>query len=236
MLLKDSPPNISVADRVYQSIRQDISTATLKPGERLVLRQLAKQFGTSNIPVLEALRRLESDGLAVSHRNAGAQVKVWSESDINGAFMARQALEGVTARLFARYATETERAELVEHGRLFDEACAEADVQGAISADIQLHLFIARCANSGDFDMTNPPLLFRMAENSYYVARAVYSAHQQGSVVHVIKSSAGAHDEMIEALNSGDEARAEEAAEAHVQRAIDNLLRTIIARNSWEIF
>lgn len=231
MVIQDPASNSTVADRVYRSMREDISTAALKPGERLVLRQLAKQFGTSNIPILEALRRLEGDGLTVSYPNAGAQVKVWHESDVKGAFLARQALEGVTSRLFAKQATDLDRAKLVEYARRFDEACVQGDVNGAIKLDIQLHLFIARCGNSQNFDMSNPPTLFRLAENSYIVARAVYSAYRDGSEVDVIRESVGSHAELVEALNSGNEDLSEQAAKQHVQQAIDGLLEVITRKS-----
>ena len=51
----------TAGDRIYHEIRSLIVSGEIKPGDRLVQRQLAGQFGTSNIPVVEAIRRLERE-------------------------------------------------------------------------------------------------------------------------------------------------------------------------------
>lgn len=71
MIAKSAQISPTAADSVYQTICENIISAKWAPGKRLVHRQLAKEFGTSNIPVVEALRRLESDGLVTSYPNAG---------------------------------------------------------------------------------------------------------------------------------------------------------------------
>ena len=48
---------------VYESLRDEIMEGELRPGERLVFNSLAKRFGVSPIPVREAVRQLESEGL-----------------------------------------------------------------------------------------------------------------------------------------------------------------------------
>src|SRR5438046_2145375 len=97
-------------DRVYQAIRGLILSGELAPGDRLVQRQLARRFGTSNIPVVEALRRLEYDGLVEGCANWSSTVRRWTFADIEALYLAREALEGVTCRLFAERAGMAERA------------------------------------------------------------------------------------------------------------------------------
>lgn len=48
---------------VYESLRDEIMEGELRPGERLVFNSLARRFGVSPIPVREAVRQLESEGL-----------------------------------------------------------------------------------------------------------------------------------------------------------------------------
>lgn len=48
---------------VYEALREEIIEGELQPGERLVFTSLASRFGVSPIPVREAVRRLESEGL-----------------------------------------------------------------------------------------------------------------------------------------------------------------------------
>ena len=59
----------------------------------------------SVLPVSEALRRLEEDGLVESRPRAGTRVRVPSESDVRDLYELREALESQAARLFAERAT-----------------------------------------------------------------------------------------------------------------------------------
>lgn len=60
--------------RVTENIRAIILSGELAPGSRIGQEALAERFGTSRIPVREALKRLESDGLVVLVPNSGAWV------------------------------------------------------------------------------------------------------------------------------------------------------------------
>ena len=60
--------------RVYEVIRERILSGAYSPGFRVVIDALAEEFGVSALPVREAIRRLEAEGLVVYRPNAGAQV------------------------------------------------------------------------------------------------------------------------------------------------------------------
>lgn len=78
---------------IYDQVRQMINTGELTAGSRLPLAPLAERFGTSEIPVREALRMLQRDGLIdiVSHR--GATVATVSWEDLYEAIYVRTSLE-----------------------------------------------------------------------------------------------------------------------------------------------
>ncbi len=61
-------------ERVYRVIRDNIARGRYAPGYRLVIDQLARELGTSPIPVREAVRRLEAEGLVAYARHVGFQV------------------------------------------------------------------------------------------------------------------------------------------------------------------
>jgi DNA-binding GntR family transcriptional regulator len=61
-------------ERVYRVIRDNIAQGRYAPGFRLVIDQLARELGTSPIPVREAVRRLEAEGLVAYARHVGFQV------------------------------------------------------------------------------------------------------------------------------------------------------------------
>ncbi|HUZ20439.1 MAG TPA: GntR family transcriptional regulator [Acidimicrobiales bacterium] len=61
-------------ERVYTAIRERILSGAYGPGYRVVIDALAEEFSVSALPVREAIRRLEAEGLVVYRPNAGAQV------------------------------------------------------------------------------------------------------------------------------------------------------------------
>ena len=67
-------PDQSLADAVVDRLRAAISSGMYKPGERLVERRLAHEFGISHIPLREALARLTEEGLVVRLPRRGARV------------------------------------------------------------------------------------------------------------------------------------------------------------------
>jgi DNA-binding GntR family transcriptional regulator len=60
--------------RLYDGLRERILSGSYGPGFRLVIDTIAREFGVSALPVREAIRRLEAEGLVVYRANAGAQV------------------------------------------------------------------------------------------------------------------------------------------------------------------
>ena len=69
-----SSPRATKQQRVYETIRERILSGTYGPGYRVVIDGLATELGVSALPVREAIRRLEAEGLIVYRPNVGAQV------------------------------------------------------------------------------------------------------------------------------------------------------------------
>src|SRR4051812_30289195 len=67
-------PRATKQQRVYETIRERILTGAYSPGFRVVIDALAAELGVSALPVREAIRRLQAEGLIVYRPNAGAQV------------------------------------------------------------------------------------------------------------------------------------------------------------------
>src|SRR6266478_3271447 len=103
------PPN---ARSIYATLRQDIVTLRLMPGEKLSENELAMRFGTSRAPVREALIRLVDDGLIDVQPQRGSFVSRISLRAMERARFVREALEvaiisqaaerGISAEIHAR--------------------------------------------------------------------------------------------------------------------------------------
>jgi DNA-binding GntR family transcriptional regulator len=86
-------------DLVLTSMRQAILTAALPPGMRLRQERLADLFGTSRIPVREALRALEYEGLVTSLPYRGFTVTELDADDVEEVYELRVLLETHAVRL-----------------------------------------------------------------------------------------------------------------------------------------
>lgn len=111
--------NLSAVDLVTAEIRRAVLTGALPPGERFSIRELARQLGVSHIPIREALRRLEGQGLIVLSRARSASVAALSGDDLAAIYRLRLRIEPDLAR---RSATLGTHAWLTELGRALEES------------------------------------------------------------------------------------------------------------------
>ncbi|QKW10291.1 GntR family transcriptional regulator [Streptomyces sp. NA04227] len=94
----------SKADLVHASLREAIAAGDLRPGERVNMDELARRFGVSKIPVREAVKRLESEGLVVSRVHSGVVVAGIERTEMRGVFLARKEIDALVAGLAAERA------------------------------------------------------------------------------------------------------------------------------------
>ena len=85
--------NSSAVDLVTAEIRRAVLTGTLAPGAQFSIRDLAEQLGVSHIPIREALRRLESQGLILLPQARSASVAPLSVADLDAIYRLRYVVE-----------------------------------------------------------------------------------------------------------------------------------------------
>ena len=98
----------SVPDRVMTELRRSILSGDLGPGQTFSLRDIAGQLGVSFIPVREALRNLEAEGLVVMHPGRSAMVAPLDLDDLHAIYRLRRTLEPELARRSCVQITDTE--------------------------------------------------------------------------------------------------------------------------------
>lgn len=98
------------AEFAYVRLREAIHSGRLHPGERIRETELAQWLSVSRTPIREALRRLESEGLASRAPRRGLIVTELDPQQILELYALRETLEGMAAGLAARYALEQEIA------------------------------------------------------------------------------------------------------------------------------
>jgi DNA-binding GntR family transcriptional regulator len=99
-------------EQVIEALRRAILDFQLKPGQRLVERELIEQLGVSRTTIREALRELTSEGLVTVVPQKGAMVTAPSLDDAIDLYEVRAALESLVVRRFVERATDEEIASL----------------------------------------------------------------------------------------------------------------------------
>lgn len=103
---------VSLSEKAYSHIRLQVFKGELEPGAQLVNRVIAKELGTSFIPVREAISRLASEGLVEQVAGAGAFVRSFDRQEISEIYDVRELFEPFAAAAAARFLTDHELAEL----------------------------------------------------------------------------------------------------------------------------
>lgn len=108
-------PAQSKSQHAYGWIKARITTQQFAPGYRLVLGSIARELDMSVVPVREAIRGLEAEGLVTFERNIGARVSMVDDSAYRHSMQALSILEGAATALAARSLTpaDIERARAI---------------------------------------------------------------------------------------------------------------------------
>lgn len=108
----------SLVDRVTDELHRAILNGDIAPGASVSIVELCQQFGVSHIPVREALRRLESEGVLSLRPGRSALVAPLSTEDLAGIYRLRKLIEG---ELVERAGTEISDESLAEATRALEE-------------------------------------------------------------------------------------------------------------------
>jgi len=146
----DTPePTTTLANRVYRALQREITMGQIRPGQRLVRREIARRLGVSPIPVIEALLRLEQDGLVESKPNCGARARAITPETIANECMLREAIECQVARLVAESATGTQLADLEAAARRLDSLMQRTDPNSVIGMELHMEFHLQLAAIAG---------------------------------------------------------------------------------------
>lgn len=200
------PQSATVQELVLTTLREAIVHGIIAPGSKLRQEDLAATFSTSRIPVREALRALEYEGLVESEPHRGFTVTSLDADQIEEIYDLRIVLESHAVRLALPLLTEDDLRELEEtYGAMVAES--DSDRQLALRERFYLRLYSITA---------RPRLVGLIARMRQEVARALRWQLVQHSPAH--------HDEFFEAIKAGDADRATYELASHY-RKIAALLR-----------
>jgi DNA-binding GntR family transcriptional regulator len=142
-------PRSVLADQVKERLLDGILTGRYAPDSRIVETQLARELGTSQAPVREALRGLEALGVVEITPFRGARVRRPTRRELLEAYAIRTALESLGARLAVPRLTDDDLDELAACVDEMQAAARDDDGAGVAEADARFH---GRLLELGDND------------------------------------------------------------------------------------
>jgi DNA-binding GntR family transcriptional regulator len=142
------PDDVSKSRRAYQWIRGRIASGEFSPGYRLVLGTLAADLAVSTVPVREALRRLEAEGLVTFERNIGARVRTVDDSEYRVALQTVCLLESAAIALAAPHLAAEDLRRARALNQVMAEGLPELDAAAFSALNQKLHrILYAACPN-----------------------------------------------------------------------------------------
>lgn len=215
----------SLSDIALERVVEAIIRGDLVPGKRLKEAVVARDLGISRGPLREAIGRLEGRNLVVRTPQIGAMIVDPSPADILDAFLLREALEGVAARLAAERMTDDEIAAL---DRLLNAHAEQPDVSAGngyyqLPGAQDFHFAIIKGSRSARLQSILLGELYHFLR--IFRFRSSLGQGRSGA-------AHAEHVEVLEALRRREPAAAEAAMRAHLTHARQSLADVLARENA----
>src|SRR4051794_11119145 len=224
-LLTDVPSGAATARRgmrlgsvAYEQIKEQLLEGRWPAGERLALGAFKSQLGVSKQPVMDALRRLESDGLVEIIPQVGCRVASYDPQEVGDFFTLFAAFEGAIAGVAAGRRTEADLTPLHDMhtriGALCGEHDAEARAHGYRVLNREFHGLIHRMARSNVVEEMSQ----RMWDLSDFL---INTAGVPQPLSNALDARHADHEAIYRALVDGDGSAARAEMERHILGTLD---------------
>ena len=130
---------LPLRDVVFNTLRQEILTGKLKPGERLMEIHLANKLGVSRTPIREAIRKLELEGLVIMIPRRGAEVAQITLKSLKDVMEVRRALDVLAIELACERMGQEALDSLYRACENFKAAVRTGDTRMLAEADVAFH-------------------------------------------------------------------------------------------------
>ncbi|MFD2204054.1 GntR family transcriptional regulator [Kiloniella antarctica] len=210
----------TITEAVAEALREEILSGQQKEGAQLRQDAIASRFNVSRIPVREALRQLEAEGLVTFYAHKGAVVSSLSREEIRELFDIRRLLEG---DLFARAIPKMQK-ELIQDAEdilnRYDTALENGEVSlwGELNAEFHHILYIA----------ADRPKTLAIVQNLHnnidrYLRIQLHSAGAR-------KNARDDHWSLLNFCKAGDVEAAIKLLDSHIRAGCDNLIEFLDAQ------
>lgn len=224
-----------LTDDVYSRVRDLILSSKLRPGQKLVDRDLADQLGTSRTPVREALARLAMMGLVEARSRRGYYVTQYSSQQMSELYEFRKILEVAAAGLAAQNAKPTHLRRLKRILLELEELAMNPDSPESpvktVAIDMQIHDVVAQASGNASLQLAIRNLMNKVTAFIWvdWVNASIAADPVQ------IAAAQGEHKALILSIIAKDVEGAAKTMNAHIdnaQKGLDKMLQARAAMRS----
>jgi len=208
----------SLTDQVYEYLSNSIIEGKIKPGEKLVEKNLCQEFGISRSPLRECFRILESEGLIIINPRKGAHVREVTRKDIEDVFPVRAKLEGLAAKLAIQYITEKDITNLNDLIIKMDETILEKNIKSFLQFNEIFHDIFIKASNNQVLDN----MLKNLGKGIWLRIAFLYFQSPSG-----LDLSNKRHKEIVEGFIKKDTVSVERLVEEHIEHTKNQLLSSL---------
>jgi DNA-binding GntR family transcriptional regulator len=195
----------SVTDVIYRQLRHDISQGVYQPG-MIHLKPLSERFNVSIIPVREALRRLEAEGLVSFDGKRRIFINELNEGELDELFAIRGELEPLALRRALPH-LRSDPQRLAELERLIESMDGEESDPGAWrNTNREFHALI--------YAASEMPRLVSLVDSLWVAAEPYLRIYV--TAVASLRSAQEQHREILHCIRLGDAEHAEVILRAHL--------------------
>jgi DNA-binding GntR family transcriptional regulator len=191
---------------LVETLRDEIVRGDLVPGQYLRLEEIAARFDVSTMPVREALRDLEAEGLVTIFPHRGAVVTQLSADELQDIYDIRATLEEMATRLAVPLVTKATLAELTSLVEQMDNH--PGDAAAIVRLNHQFHLTLYAASGRRHLCELNRILRYRVQHYLHFFMVEVESGH--------LPQNQRDHWAILEACERGDAEQAAAIMHDHV--------------------
>lgn len=208
---------LPLRDVVFNTLRQEILTGKMKPGERLMEIHLANKLGVSRTPIREAIRKLELEGLVIMIPRRGAEVAQITWKNLKDVLEVRRALDVLAIELACERMPQEGVGSLYKACEAFEAATKTQDTRKIAEADVAFHdIIVVSTGNNRLIQLVN-----NLAEQMYrYRFEYLKDDSQHRMLVRE-------HQEMYQSILNGDKAAAANVVKKHIDNQEEAIIRQL---------
>ena len=208
----------TIPTKVCRVIREAILNGELQPGQRLVQDELANSIGVSRMPIREAFKQLESEGLIIIEPHKGASVKTFSIEEVEEIYYLRSIFEKEAVKDSVDNMSGSVISRLEE---LVEKMEKTSNIEEFVKINIQFHSELMSCCRMNK--------LKSFIENLW----SGFPQHTPYMLPDQIGISNSEHREILKAVKENNSIKASELVSEHISRVGRGLIPIINSKGKY---